>query len=191
MTASRIQVLPEHVVGRIAAGEVVERPASVIKELVENALDAGATRVEVTVEGGPYGRLSVADDGQGISADDLPLAVARHATSKLADADSLFAVPSLGFRGEGLAAVCAVATVEITSCPQGESTGHTTTVRQGKPDPVRPEARAAGTTVDVLDLEEALREPVGVMVRGIWLSPETIDERMGEIAERYQEFEVD
>src|ERR1700692_1031863 len=103
-----VRQLPEQVVNRIAAGEVVERPASVLKELVENAIDAGATRIDITIEGGGLVRIVVADDGAGIADDDLELAVERHATSKIAVADDIAHIGTLGFRGEALAGVAGV-----------------------------------------------------------------------------------
>src|SRR5246127_948874 len=99
----RLQQLSSDVITKIAAGEVIERPASVVKELLENAVDAGATRIDIEVEQGGVELIRVVDNGCGIAADDLPLAVASHATSKLAGADDLFRVQSLGFRGEALA----------------------------------------------------------------------------------------
>jgi DNA mismatch repair protein MutL len=139
-------------VGRIAAGEVVERPGSVVKELVENALDAGATRVTVDVEGGFTGLIRVSDNGNGIPVAELPLAPHRHATSKIVESPDLERIDSLGFRGEGLAAIGAVARLRITSrCPTEEGGGEIS-VEGGKIAPVAPAGRAPGTTVEVRDL---------------------------------------
>jgi DNA mismatch repair protein MutL len=150
--SAAIRVLPETLVGRIAAGEVVERPASVVKELVENALDANARRISVEVEGGLTGLMRVADDGDGIPSDQLPLAVQRHATSKIADGDDLDRIESLGFRGEGLAAIGAVSRLRLVSRSSGEDEGASLVVDGGKIGPVTPAPRAPGTTVEVADL---------------------------------------
>jgi DNA mismatch repair protein MutL len=147
-----IRVLPDALVGRIAAGEVVERPGSVVKELVENALDAGARRIEVAVEGPLTALMRVSDDGSGIAAGDLAVAVQRHATSKISASDDLTHIGSLGFRGEGLAAIGAVSCLRIVSRSAQESMGAEVEVEDGRIGASRPAARAAGTTVEVRDL---------------------------------------
>jgi DNA mismatch repair protein MutL len=135
-------------VDRIAAGEVVERPASAIKELVENALDAGATRVDVTIEGGGRQRMRIIDNGCGMDAEDLALAVERHATSKLPDGD-LAAIATLGFRGEALPAIGSVARLEVHTRTAGQSSGYAVCVEFGAKGPVMPIAQPLGTMVEV------------------------------------------
>jgi DNA mismatch repair protein MutL len=147
-----IRVLPSHLVDQIAAGEVVERPASVIKELVENALDAGATRIDIEIEQGGAGLIRVRDDGGGIPADELALALTRHATSKIASLDDLAAVQSLGFRGEALPSIAAVARLKLTSRAAGAEHAFEVTAENGAVGAVRPAALAQGTVVEVRDL---------------------------------------
>ncbi|MFY9625226.1 MAG: DNA mismatch repair endonuclease MutL, partial [Rhodoplanes sp.] len=146
-----IRQLDPAVINRIAAGEVVERPASVVKELVENALDAGATRIEVFTEGGGRRRITVTDDGCGMTRDDLALAVERHATSKLAD-DDLLAIRTLGFRGEALPSIGAVARLAITTRQADEPHAWSIAVEGGAKSEVKPAALAHGTRVEVRDL---------------------------------------
>lgn len=146
-----IRLLPETTANRIAAGEVVERPAAVVKELVENALDAGATRIAVTLEEGGIGRVVVEDDGSGMGAADLELAVERHATSKLPEEAMLFRIATLGFRGEALPSIGAVARLAITSRPHGGD-AHALVVEGGRKGLVMPAAGAPGTRIEVRDL---------------------------------------
>jgi len=147
-----IKILPEHVASAIAAGEVVERPASVVKELVENALDAGARSISIHVEGAGQALIEVADDGLGIKPDDLTLALARHATSKLQTADDLFDIRTLGFRGEALASIAAVSRLTLTSRPKGEQSGLRIQVEGGELGKAEAVGSPVGTLVRVRDL---------------------------------------
>src|ERR1041384_8337950 len=149
---SKIRVLSDQLINQIAAGEVVERPASVAKELVENAIDAGAQRVEVDVEAGGRRLLRVADDGCGMTRDDALLAFERHATSKIARAEDLLSISTLGFRGEALASIASVARVELVTQVEGEAEGTRVLVEGGRMRAVRPAARPRGTTITVRDL---------------------------------------
>jgi DNA mismatch repair protein MutL len=151
MTAP-IHLLPPHVADAIAAGEVVERPAAAVKELCENALDAGATRIDVDLEGGGLVRIVVADDGAGIPGDQLHLAVARHATSKLDSVDDLARVRSLGFRGEALASIAAVSDLRLLSRTASSDSAWLLRCRAGEVLEHRPAARDLGTTAEVCDL---------------------------------------
>lgn len=149
MEKPRVQLLSPDVIQKIAAGEVVERPASVVKELVENALDAGARRVEVDVRGGGLECIRVSDDGSGMSEADARLAPVRHATSKIRSADDLKKIETLGFRGEALAAVGAVSRLTLLTCLPGSSSGVRVVVEGGKEILAQPAARPPGTTVTV------------------------------------------
>ncbi len=149
---ARIRILDPHVANKIAAGEVVERPASVVKELVENALDAHATRVEVLVERGGAQLVRVVDDGSGIAREDLPLAFLPHATSKLDDVDDLESIATLGFRGEALASIGAVSQARILSRVRGAEAGFAIEDAGGAFSDVRVAAAALGTDVTVRNL---------------------------------------
>ena len=166
--------LPEHLVNQIAAGEVVERPASVAKELIENAIDAGATSIDVTARDGGQAYLEVTDDGFGMTADEMVLAVERHATSKLPD-DDLIDIRSLGFRGEALPSVGAVARLVITSRKAGHDDSWTITVDGGKLKPPQPAALGKGTRVEVGDLFQATPARLKFL--------KTVRTEMGRIAE--------
>ena len=146
-----VRQLSEAVVNRIAAGEVVERPASVVKELVENALDAGASRIDVLTDGGGRRLIRVSDDGEGMTRDDLVLAVERHATSKLADED-LVAIATLGFRGEALPSIGAVARLAIATRHKSEAHAWSIEVDAGTKSELKPAALGEGTRVEVRDL---------------------------------------
>jgi DNA mismatch repair protein MutL len=146
-----VRQLPEQIVNRIAAGEVVERPASAVKELVENAIDAGATRIEIFTEGGGRRRIAITDDGSGMTRDDLALAVDRHATSKLDDED-LLRIRTLGFRGEALPSIGAVARLSITTRHASESHAWALNVDAGEKSEIVPAALTSGTRVEVSDL---------------------------------------
>jgi DNA mismatch repair protein MutL len=147
----RVRRLPQATINRIAAGEVVERPASAVKELVENAIDAGATRVDVVFRGGGKTLIRVTDNGGGMTAEELALAVERHATSKLPD-DDLVRILTLGFRGEALPSIGSVARLSISTLRNGASEGHRLRLDGGELSAIQPAAIAGGTEVEVRDL---------------------------------------
>ncbi|MDB4899626.1 MAG: mismatch repair protein mutL, partial [Gemmatimonadetes bacterium] len=145
---ARIAVLPPAVADQIAAGEVVERPASAVKELVENALDAGATAIDIAIEDGGRQLIRVSDDGVGMDRDDALLALSRHATSKIRQAADLVGVTSFGFRGEALPAICSVSHLTMETAP-ADGIGTQVIASGGAIDTVRDTARRRGTTIAV------------------------------------------
>ena len=147
-----IRILPENVASQIAAGEVVDRPASVVRELIDNSIDAGADRIVVKIENGGKRRIRVSDNGKGMSKDDLLLCVERHATSKIQTASDLLTVQSLGFRGEALPSIAAVSRVQITSLAQGELIGHRLKISGGKLLAMEEAGAPNGTAIAVGDL---------------------------------------
>src|SRR3989440_4045659 len=149
---SKIRVLPDHISNLIAAGEVVERPASVAKELVENAIDAGATRISIDVESGGRRLLKITDDGEGMTRDDAILAFERHATSKISSADDLSAIGTLGFRGEALASIASVARVELVTKTEETAAATRVVIEGGRMRDVKDAAHPTGTTFTVRDL---------------------------------------
>ncbi len=147
-----IRILPENVASQIAAGEVVDRPASVVRELIDNSIDAGADRIVVRIEGGGKGLIRVSDNGKGMSRDDLLLCIERHATSKIETAADLFSVKSLGFRGEAIPSIASVSRMQITSRPKDQLEAHRLKIAGGKLIAIDETGAPAGTTVEVRDL---------------------------------------
>ncbi len=149
---SKIRILPDNLANQIAAGEVVERPASVVKELIENAIDAGAKRLQIEVELGGRRLIRISDDGEGMSRDDAVLAFERHATSKIAKLEDLSAIGTLGFRGEALASIASVSKVELITKTEADSLGSKVIIEGGKLIDVTDAARTTGTTVAIREL---------------------------------------
>lgn len=152
MTVNKIIILPQEVSNKIAAGEVVERPSSVVKELLENSLDAGSSKIEIEIEEAGRMLIKVSDDGEGMTEGDLKLAVLRHATSKIKEAADLNNIATLGFRGEALASIAAVSYLKIATCYRGETHGYRIEAEGGKIKKMQEAARASGTTVEVRNL---------------------------------------
>ena len=151
LKSARIQQLPVSLANQIAAGEVIERPASVVKELLENALDSGADAINIEIGFGGLNQIKISDNGAGIMADDLPLAIAAHATSKIRQLNDLYAITSMGFRGEALASIAAVSRFSLSSKPRHQD--HAMMLRfDGGAPMISPTARSEGTTVEVLDI---------------------------------------
>ena len=151
-THSRIQSMPVQLVNQIAAGEVVERPAAVVKELLENSLDAGATKISIDIEKGGTKLIRITDNGHGIHKEDLVLSLSPHATSKIHSIDDLEKVRSLGFRGEALPSIASVSHLQLTSCWQGGEESWSVAIDNSKPGDIRPAANKPGTTIEVRDL---------------------------------------
>ncbi|MFO8091063.1 MAG: DNA mismatch repair endonuclease MutL [Desulfatiglandaceae bacterium] len=149
---NRIRILPEAVACQIAAGEVVDRPASIVRELIDNSLDAGADRVSIRTESGGRRVIRVVDNGLGMGRDDLLLSIERHATSKIRSADDLFSIRSLGFRGEALPSIAAVSRMTITSRRSGELGGHRLSISGGRLDSIEETGTPEGTIIEVRDL---------------------------------------
>ncbi|MFO1063553.1 MAG: DNA mismatch repair endonuclease MutL [Pirellulales bacterium] len=147
-----IRQLPPSLINKIAAGEVIERPASVVKELLENSIDAGATHIELVIESGGLDMIRISDDGCGIASEELHLAIASHATSKLQTADDLFDIHSLGFRGEALASIAEVSHLMLRSRPEAQEAGAELQVRGGQAEPIVPVGCPAGTVIEVRHL---------------------------------------
>ena len=148
-----IQQLPDHLINQIAAGEVIDRPSSIVKELLENCIDAGATRIDIEIEAGGTRLIKIRDNGCGIASDELPIALSRHATSKISSLDDLTAVSTLGFRGEALSSIAAVSRLSIVSLPEGQAHAQEISFDSTTDQlDTRPASHAPGTTITVADL---------------------------------------
>src|SRR5438309_12033640 len=149
---ARIHILSEHTANKIAAGEVVERPSSVVKELLENSLDAGATRIRIQIEAGGKKLMQITDNGVGMVRDDAMLAFERHATSKIRDAEDLLNISTLGFRGEGLPSIASVSRLRLETRAADESAGTVVEINGGKIFKVEEAGLPEGTSIAVRDL---------------------------------------
>jgi len=147
-----IRILPEKVANQIAAGEVIERPASVVRELLDNSIDAGADRLNIQIEEGGKRLIRLRDNGSGMDKDDMLLALERHATSKITTVSDLFSIKTLGFRGEALPSICSVSRIEITSRPADRLTGYRLKASGGEMKSIDETGAPAGTTVEVRDI---------------------------------------
>ena len=152
MSGPRIRVLSQTLIDQIAAGEVVERPASVVKELVENSLDANARKIEITIERGGLGLLRVSDDGTGMTSEEAHLALRRHATSKLQTFADLEALATMGFRGEALPSICSVSHLQLITRTADEEAGFAMRLSGGEIESTGPHGAPVGTTIEVRDL---------------------------------------
>src|SRR3989338_3618287 len=148
----KIAPLPEEVILKIAAGEVIERPASVVKELIENAIDAGATQITITIEEAGKSLIRVADNGQGMEEDDIPLSLLRHTTSKIKKAEDLFSLHTLGFRGEALASIAAISHFSLTTRTSSALQGNQLLAVGGVVQEITIVGAAQGTTIEVRNL---------------------------------------
>ena len=149
---SKIRVLPEHLANQIAAGEVVERPASVVKELLENSLDAGATRIEVEIEGSGTRLIRIIDNGEGMDEDDILLSLERHGTSKIHKEEDLIAISSLGFRGEAIPSIGSVSILSIISRTKNSELGHKVELKYGKLVKSHEQGCRVGTIIEIRNL---------------------------------------
>ena len=145
----RIKLLPPLVINQIAAGECIERPASIVKELVENSLDAGARNIEINIEEAGNRLIQIIDDGCGMDEEELPMSLTSHATSKLETIDDLYTIKTMGFRGEAMASIAAVSEITVCSAIKGSHTGHKIDCKNGNISCVRPFGMAPGTIVEI------------------------------------------
>ena len=157
--------LPANLINQIAAGEVIERPASAVKKRVENAIDAGASQITVTIESGGVKLIEISDNGSGIEAEYIPTAFIRHATSKIRTEDDLNHIHTQGFRGEALASIASVARVEVLTRTENDECASVYRIEGGEDYPLEPGARGVGTTIRVQDLFDPGDQPAGRWLR--------------------------